>query len=113
MDLISILEKGCEKNKFPEFEPGATIKVHIRVIEAQKERVQVFEGIVLQTRGRGAGKTFTVRKMSGGIGVERIFPYESPAIKKIEVVKRGKTRRAKLFYLRGKRGKAAQVQSRD
>jgi large subunit ribosomal protein L19 len=113
MDLISVLEKGYEKNKFPEFGPGATIKVHMRVIEAQKERVQVFEGIVLETRGRGPGKTFTVRKMSGGIGVERIFPYHSPAIKKIEVVKRGKTRRAKLFYLRGKRGKAAQVQSKD
>jgi large subunit ribosomal protein L19 len=113
MDLISVLEKGFEKNKFPEFEPGATIKVHIRVIEAQKERVQVFEGIVLETRGHGTGKTFTVRKVSGGIGVERIFPYHSPAIKKIEVVKRGKTRRAKLFYLRGKRGKAAQVQSKD
>jgi large subunit ribosomal protein L19 len=113
MDLISVLEKGYEKGKFPEFEPGATIKVHIRVIEAQKERVQVFEGIVLQTRGHGTGKTFTVRKVSGGIGVERIFPYHSPAIKKIEVVKRGRTRRAKLFYLRSKRGKAAQVQTRD
>jgi large subunit ribosomal protein L19 len=112
MDLLSVLEKGYETNKFPEFEPGATIKVHIRVVEAQKERVQVFEGIVIETRGRGTGRTFTVRKVSGGIGVERIFPYHSPAIKKIEVVKRGKTRRAKLFYLRSKKGKAAQVQSK-
>lgn len=113
MDLISVLDKGYENNEFPEFEPGATVKVHIRVIEAQKERVQVFEGIVLQTRGRGTGRTFTVRKVSGGIGIERIFPYHSPAIKKIEVVKRGKTRRAKLFYLRGKKGKAAQVQTKE
>jgi large subunit ribosomal protein L19 len=113
MDLMSVLEKGLEKNKFPDFEPGATVRVHMRVIEAQKERVQVFEGVVLQTRGHGTGKTFTVRKMSGGIGVERIFPYHSPAIRKIEVVKKGKTRRAKLFYLRDKRGKAAQIKSKD
>ena len=113
MDLIGVVEKGYEKGKLPEFEPGATVKVHIRVIEAQKERVQVFEGIVLETRGHGPGKTFTVRKVSGGIGVERIFPYHSPAIKKIEVVKRGATRRAKLFYLRGKKGKAAQLQSKE
>ena len=113
MDLLDVLEKGCEKNKFPEFGPGATIKVHIRVVEAQKERVQVFEGIVLQIRGQGTGKTFTVRKMSSGIGVERIFPYHSPSLKKIEVVKRGKTRRAKLFYLRKKKGKDAQVQAKE
>jgi large subunit ribosomal protein L19 len=113
MDLIGVLEKGCEKNKHPEFEPGATIKVHVRVLEAQKERVQVFEGIVLEIRGAGAGKTFTVRKVSSGIGVERIFPYHSPAIKRVEVIKRGKTRRAKLFYLRPKKGKAAQAQVRE
>lgn len=113
MDLISVLEKEYEKKKLPEFEPGALIKVHVRVLEAQKERVQVFEGTVIQIRGTGTGKTFTVRKMSSGIGVERIFPYHSPAVKKVEVVKRGKTRRAKLFYLREKKGKAAQVQTRD
>lgn len=113
MDLIGVLEKSYEKNNLPEFGPGATIKVHVRVLEAQKERVQVFEGIVIQIRGKGTGKTFTVRKVSGGIGVERIFPYHSPSIKRIEVVKRGKTRRAKLFYLRKKRGKAAQVQTKD
>jgi len=113
MDLISVLEKEYDKKKLPEFEPGAVVKVHVRVLEAQKERVQVFEGTVIQIRGTGTGKTFTVRKVSGGIGVERIFPYHSPAVKKLEVVRRGKTRRAKLFYLRGKKGKAAQVQSRD
>ncbi|MFZ1947463.1 MAG: 50S ribosomal protein L19 [bacterium] len=109
MDLIGVLEKSCEKKKHPEFEPGATIKVHVRVLEAQKERVQVFEGVVVEIRGTGTGKTFTVRKVSSGIGVERIFPYHSPAIKRVEVIKRGKTRRAKLFYLRPKKGKAAQV----
>jgi large subunit ribosomal protein L19 len=113
MDLISVLEKEYDKKKLPEFEPGAVVKVHVRVLEAQKERVQVFEGTVIQIRGTGTGKTFTVRKVSGGIGVERIFPYHSPAVKKLEVVRRGKTRRAKLFYLRGKKGKAAQVQTRD
>lgn len=113
MDLIGILEKQYEKNKLPEFEPGATIKVHVRVLEAQKERVQVFEGTVLQIKGKGTGKTFTVRKVSSGIGVERIFPYHSPSIKRVEIVKRGKTRRAKLFYLRKKRGKAAQIQAKD
>jgi large subunit ribosomal protein L19 len=113
MDLIGVLEKGCEKKKHPEFEPGAMIKVHVRVLEAQKERVQVFEGIVVEVRGTGTGKTFTVRKVSSGIGVERIFPYHSPAIKRVEVVKRGKTRRAKLFYLRPKKGEAARAQVRD
>jgi large subunit ribosomal protein L19 len=113
MDLISVLEKEFDKKKLPEFEPGAMIKVHVRVLEAQKERVQVFEGTVIQIRGTGSGKTFTVRKVSSGIGVERIFPYHSPAVKKVEIVKRGKVRRAKLFYLRDKKGKAAQVQTRE
>jgi large subunit ribosomal protein L19 len=113
MDLIGVLEKEYEKHKLPEFEAGSLIKVHVRVLEAQKERVQVFEGTVIQVRGTGTGKTFTVRKVSSGIGVERIFPYHSPAVKKVEVVKRGKTRRAKLFYLRQKKGKAAQVQARE
>jgi len=113
MDLIGVLEKNFEKNKFPEFEPGAVIKVHVRVLEAQKERVQVFEGTVVEIRGKGTGRTFTVRKVSSGIGVERIFPYQSPSIKKVEVLKRGAARRAKLFYLRRKKGKAAQVQAKE
>jgi large subunit ribosomal protein L19 len=113
MDLVGVLEKRYERNDLPEFGPGATIKVHVRVLEAQKERVQVFEGIVLEIRGKGTGKTFTVRKVSSGIGVERIFPYHSPSIKQVEVVKRGRTRRAKLFYLRTKRGKAAQVKAKE
>jgi len=113
MDLIGVLEKSYEKNKFPEFEPGAVVKVHVRVLEAQKERVQVFEGTVIEVRGTGTGKTFTVRKVSSGIGVERIFPYQSPSIKKVEVVKRGASRRAKLFYLRRRKGKGAQVQGKE
>ena len=108
-DLIEALEKEHEKNDFPDFTPGDTVKVHTRVVEGQKERIQVFQGTVLQIRGRGTGKTFTVRKVSGGIGIERIFPYHSPGVAKIEVVRKGRTRRAKLFYLRKKKGKAAQV----
>ncbi len=111
MDVIDAMEKEYEKNRFPDFKPGDTIRVHVRVIEGQKERIQVFEGTVIQIRGKGTGKTFTVRKITGGLGVERIFPYHTPSIAKIEVVRRGKTRRAKLFYLRERKGKAAQVKS--
>jgi large subunit ribosomal protein L19 len=109
MDLADALEKGYEKNEFPDFSSGDTVKVHIRVVEGQKERIQVFHGTVIQVRGKGTGKTFTVRKISGGLGVERIFPYHSPSITKVEVVRKGKTRRAKLYYLRQRKGKAAQV----
>jgi large subunit ribosomal protein L19 len=91
------------------FEPGDTIKVHIKVTEGDKERAQVFQGVVLQKRGRGVDETFTVRKVSGGIGVERIFPLHSPSISKIEVARRAKVRRAKLFYLRQRKGKAARL----
>jgi len=109
MNLADALEKGYEKNEFPAFSSGDTVKVHIRVVEGQKERIQVFQGTVIQVRGKGTGKTFTVRKISGGLGVERIFPYHSPSITKVEVVRKGKTRRAKLYYLRQRKGKAAQV----
>ena len=109
MDLVEAVEREYEKNKFPDFRPGDTVKVHSRVVEGQKERIQVFEGTVLQIRGRGTGKTFTVRKVSGGVGIERIFPYHSPGVAKVEVVRKGRARRAKLFYLRKKKGKAAQV----
>lgn len=111
MDLVDALEKSHEKNKLPDFKAGDTVRVHIKVVEAQKERIQVFEGTVIKTRGSGTGKTFTVRKISGGLGVERIFPYHSPSITKLVVVRKGKTRRAKLYYLRQRKGKAAQVKS--
>jgi large subunit ribosomal protein L19 len=111
MDLVDALEKEYEKNKFPDFKPGYTVKVHTKVVEGQKERIQIFQGTVIQIKGGGTGKTFTVRKISGGMGVERIFPYHSPSITKIEVVRIGKTRRAKLFYLRQRKGKTAQVKS--
>jgi len=109
IDLVDAIQKEHEKNKFPDFTPGDTVKVHTRVVEGQKERIQIFQGTVLQIRGSGTGKTFTVRKVSGGIGVERIFPYHSPGVAKVEVIRKGRTRRAKLFYLRNKKGKAAQV----
>jgi large subunit ribosomal protein L19 len=109
MDLVQAIQKEHEKNEFPDFTPGDTVKVHTRVVEGEKERIQVFQGTVLQIRGSGTGKTFTVRKVSGGIGIERIFPYHSPGVAKVEVIRKGRTRRAKLFYLRKKKGKAAQV----
>ncbi len=111
MDLVDALEKEYEKAKMPELQPGDTVRVHVKVLEGQKEKTQIFEGTVIQIRGKGTGKTFTVRKISGGLGVERIFPYNSPSITKVEVIKRGAARRAKLFYLRGKKGKAAQAKT--
>jgi large subunit ribosomal protein L19 len=109
MDLVDAMEKEYENNEFPDFKAGDTIRVHTKVVEAQKERIQAFQGTVIQIRGKGTGRTFTVRKISGGLGVERIFPYHSPSITKIEVIRKGRTRRAKLFYLRQRKGKAAQV----
>ena len=109
MDLVDGVEKGYENNEFPEFRSGDTVKVHIRVVEGQKERIQVFQGTIIKMRGKGTGKTFTVRKISGGLGVERVFPYHSPSITKVEVVKQGKVRRAKLYYLRDRTGKGARI----
>jgi large subunit ribosomal protein L19 len=109
MDLVDAVEKEYGKNEFPDFKAGDTVRVHTKVVEAQKERIQAFQGTVIQIRGKGTGKTFTVRKISGGLGVERIFPYHSPSITKVEVLRKGRTRRAKLFYLRQRKGKAAQV----
>ncbi|HTQ81011.1 MAG TPA: 50S ribosomal protein L19 [Thermoanaerobaculia bacterium] len=96
----------------PEFRSGDTVRVHVRVVEGDKERIQVFQGVVIGRRGDGTRETFTVRKISGGIGVERIFPLHSPNVDKIEVVRRGKVRRAKLYYLRTLRGKAARIEER-
>ncbi len=96
----------------PKFAPGDTIKVHVKIVEEDKTRVQVFQGIVLGRKGKGVTETVTVRKMSSGIGVERVFPIHSPNIEKIEVVKLGKVRRSKLYYLRDKIGKAANIKER-
>ncbi len=97
----------------PEFRPGDTVRVHVRIKEGDKERVQVFEGVVLQRRRGGASASFTVRKVSYGVGVERIFPYQSPTIAKIEVKARGRVRRSRLTYLRELSGKAARIRERD
>lgn len=108
-DLINELEKEQLRDETPDFAPGDTVRVLYRVREGEKERIQVFEGVCLGRRGGGLGETFTVRKISGGIGVERIFPLHAPTVKGIEVVRRGRVRRAKLYYLRGLRGKAARI----
>lgn len=100
MEKIKLVEATQLKTDIPAFKPGDTINVHVRVIEGEKERIQQFQGVVIARRGSGMGATFTVRKVSDGVGVERIFPLHSPRIAKIEVMKEGKVRRAKLYYLR-------------
>lgn len=111
-DLLRELDKEQLKDDIPEFAPGDTVRVLYRVREGEKERIQAFEGVCISRRGSGMGETFMVRKISSGIGVERVFPLHSPFIKGIEVVRRGRVRRAKLYYLRGLRGKAARIQER-
>ncbi len=107
MDKIQLVEAGFKRTDIPEFHASDTVNVHVRVVEGDKERIQQYQGIVINRRGTGMSETFTVRKISNGVGVERIFPIHSPSIAKIEVVKEGKARRAKLFYLRERTGKAA------
>lgn len=109
MDLIKAVEQEQFKEDIPAFRPGDTVKVHVKVVEGSRERIQVFEGAVIRRRGGGMGETFTVRRISYGVGVERTFPINSPRIDKIEVVKRGRVRRARLYYLRKLRGKAARI----
>ncbi|MEX2527500.1 MAG: 50S ribosomal protein L19 [Gemmatimonadota bacterium] len=111
-DLLQELDKEQVRSDLPDFSPGDTVRVLYRVREGDKERIQAFEGVCLGRRGGGMGETFTVRKISSGIGVERVFPLNSPFIKGIEVVRRGRVRRAKLFYLRSLRGKAARIQEK-
>ena len=112
LETVHRLEGESLREGRPEFRAGDTVRVHVRVIEGEKERIQVFEGVVISRRGGGSRETFTVRKISGGVGVERIFPLHSPVVDKIEVVRRGKVRRSKLYYLRGLRGKAARIEER-
>lgn len=109
MDLRE-LEKEQLRDNIPAFGPGDTVRVHVKVREGDKERIQVFEGVVLGRRGGGVRESFTVRKVSYGIGVERVFPLHSPNVSQIEVVRRGRVRRAKLYYLRALKGKAARVE---
>ncbi len=112
MDILRQLESDTFRSDLPDFGPGDTVKIGVRVREGDKERKQVFQGIVIQRRGAGHSETFTVRKMSGGIGVERVFPLQSPTVASLEVVRRGKVRRAKLFYLRDRVGKKARVKEK-
>ena len=112
MDIIEALEKEQMRLDIPNFKAGDTIKVHARIREGEKERVQVFQGVVIRKRKGTTGATFTVRKVSYGIGVERIFPLHSPAIDKVEIVSRGKVRRGRIYYLRKLRGKAARIKEK-
>ena len=112
MDIIKKIEQENMKAEKPEFNVGDTVKVHVRVIEGKRERIQIFEGVVLKKQHGGVKETFTVRKISSGVGVERTLPVHSPKIEKVEVTRRGKVRRAKLNYLRDRVGKAAKVKER-
>lgn len=114
-DLMKIAEQelSSKRTSLPEFRAGDTVNVHVRIKEGNKERIQQFQGVVLYRRGKGTnGESFSVRKVSNGVGVERIFPILSPSIDKIEVMKEGKVRRAKLYYLKGRQGKSARIKER-
>lgn len=113
MDKIQEIVESQIRTDYPAFKAGDKIKVHVRVIEGDKERIQVYEGDVIAINGGGITKSFTVRKMSSGVGVERIFPYSSPKIAQIELVREGKVRRAKLYYLRNLSGKSARIKSKN
>ena len=112
MNKTDLVDAPYLRTDLPEFRPGDTVKVHVRVVEAGRERIQVFQGVVIRRQGGGLQETFTVRKISFGVGVERTFPLHSPSIGKLEVVSRGHVRRAKLYYLRERRGKKARVRER-
>jgi large subunit ribosomal protein L19 len=112
MSVLEKIEKEQMRFDMPDFRPGDTVRVHVKIREAGKERVQVFEGVVIRRRGGGARETFTVRKVSYGVGVERTFPLHSPMIEFIELVQRGKVRRARLYYLRKLQGKAARIEEK-
>ena len=112
MNKTDLIERPFLRTDLPEFRPGDTVKVHVRVVEGNRERVQVFQGVVIRRSGGGVRETFTVRKISFGVGVERTFPLHSPSISTLELVQRGRVRRAKLYYLRDLRGKKARIRER-
>ncbi|GGN49645.1 MULTISPECIES: 50S ribosomal protein L19 [Oceanobacillus] len=111
-ELIAEITKDQLRTDRPEFRPGDTVKVHVKVVEGTRERIQIFEGVVIKRQNGGISETFTVRKISYGVGVERTFPVHSPRVDKIEVTRKGTVRRAKLYYLRNLRGKAARIKER-
>ncbi len=113
MNILDQITMDYKKDDIPEFKGGGTLRVHVKIIEGQRERIQVFEGYVLKRQHGGVNETFTVRKLSNGIGVEKTFPLHSPKIEKIEVVRRGRVRRAKLNYMRQRTGKAARIRSAE
>ncbi len=112
MQLTDLVDRAALRDDIPDFAPGDTLKVHVRVVEGNRDRVQVFQGAVIRRQGTGARETFTVRKISFGVGVERTFPVHSPNLAKIELVSRGLVRRAKLYYLRDRVGKAAKIKEK-
>ena len=112
MNTLDALDADSLRHDIPEFRPGDTVKVHVRVIEGNRSRIQVFQGVILRRQGGGIRETFTVRKVSFGVGVERTFPVHTPVVEKIEIVTRGDVRRAKLYYLRDLRGKAAKIKEK-
>ena len=111
-NIISEITKEQLRTDLPDFRPGDTVRVNVKVVEGTRERIQMYEGVVIKRRGGGISETFTVRKISSGVGVERTFPVHTPKIANLEVVRRGKVRRAKLYYLRDLRGKAARIKER-
>ncbi|MEK3953005.1 MAG: 50S ribosomal protein L19 [Psychrobacillus psychrotolerans] len=111
-NIISEITKEQLRSDLPTFRPGDTVRVHVKVVEGTRERIQMYEGVVIKRRGGGISETFTVRKISSGVGVERTFPVHTPKIANLEVTRRGKVRRAKLYYLRDLRGKAARIKER-
>ncbi len=112
MDILHNATANQMRTDFPEFRAGDTVQVHVKVIEGNKERIQLFTGVCIKRHNNAVGSTFTVRKISNGVGVERIFPVNSPRVEKVEVLRRGRVRRAKLYYLRNLQGKAARIQEK-
>ncbi|NMB44886.1 MAG: 50S ribosomal protein L19 [Firmicutes bacterium] len=113
MDILQAIENEQLKTNVPDFRAGDTVRVHVKVVEAERERIQIFEGVVIARSGGGLRETFTVRKITQGVGVERTFPVHSPRVDKIEVIRRGRVRRAKLYYLRQRVGRAARIRERQ